>query len=63
MVAVRAAVTHTLLVPGITYGVMLDRGDLSLHLENDNDKFTVENIRDIRRMGVPTEGPGANRPR
>ena len=50
-------------VPGVTYGVMLNKGPLSLHLENDNDKFTVENIQRIQKMGVPDYGPGANRPR
>ena len=54
-------------VPGVTYGVMLNKGDLSLHLVNDNDKFTISNLQTIQAMGlsvsVENGGPGDNRPK
>ena len=49
--------------PNTTYGIMVDNVPLGTNLINDNDKFTVENIRDIQKMGVPIFGPGSNRPR
>jgi len=50
-------------LPGVTYGVMLGKGDLGFHLVNDNDKFTKQNLKDIQAMGVPEMGSGWNRPR
>jgi len=53
-------------VAGVTYGVMLNKGPLRGHLVNDNDIFTIENIRTIQAMGESNEdaqGKGYNRPR
>ena len=44
-------------VPGTTYGVMLNKGHLRLHLVDNNDKFRDEDIPKIQAMG------GANRPK
>jgi len=50
-------------LPGVTYGVMLGKGDLGFHLVNDNDKFTKQNLKDIQAMGVPEAGSGWNHPK